>query len=155
MTVRSIKDRDNPFLPGYWSILVMPVDSQRGSDNTRRRRWTRNPRWRHLSFSANPCLGNIAFLRCSRSRSATGLRTLFFHYCQPPKRALHTSNPLIFEKWSCLQQTDREVVIIHLVARDAKSQSTECRPSLRPANVGFRVPAYPLSNTIDLRQFDT
>lgn len=42
---------------------------------------------------------------------------------------LLTPNPLILEKWSCLQQTDRKTAIVHLLAADAKSQWIECRPS--------------------------
>jgi len=42
---------------------------------------------------------------------------------------LLTPNPLILEKWSCLQQTDRKTAIVHLLATDAKSQWVECRPN--------------------------
>lgn len=134
MTVRGIRDRDNPFLShgyhlaiccsrGHRWIRKEGETEMRETDEMR----TRNPRWRHLSSLANPCLGNTAFLGDARR---TRTPPLFFHYCRSLGRMYSfTPNPLILEKWSCLQQTDRKTAIVHLLLTDAKSLWIECRLS--------------------------
>lgn len=84
------------------SLLVRPW-CRRREKKERRLRWTRNPRWRHLSSSANSCLGNTIFLRGAPHLPRYRTTRLFFYYCQPPRHiySLFTvANPLILGKWS-------------------------------------------------------